>query len=204
MDKNQDSRPVLDRGIPPDRILPQQGKNGFIHQTGIHAKEGIHDIGHDLNGDQGRQQNCCLIYLQPAFAVNLVHKQGQQYSHHGIEHQKYQIVQDSIPDNQREIRCHGQKFKILQTHKFSAENAVHQVNLGEGHIQSEHGEVVINDQVDQPGQHKYIEWKVGFDPFPKLFVLLLHDTLQTASQTGDTMSNFRFLQERHLTDSVLP
>ena len=152
VDKNQDKRPVLRRIVPEYFLLPVGCEKRVEHAV-LMAQEGKHDIAGDHDGDQKGEQYRGLVELLKALVRHIADHDCQNNADNVIDNDEGDIIQECIADNgERVVR--GQKIlEIFESVPRAAVNAVVYVIFLKGDNDACHGNIFVDQQIEQAGNH---------------------------------------------------
>jgi hypothetical protein len=98
-----------------------------------------------------------LVHLSENRVLNIRNENCQGNSHAGVYDDKGNVVEQGVSYDNKSLGCTKKELKVFQTAPgASVYPAVHIVLL-KSHHNAEHGDIVVDKQIDKPRQHHYIE-----------------------------------------------
>ena len=157
IDNHQNKRPIFRAVVPVDRLCSKSRQKGVVDIAITGAQECKCQIADDNHGNQIRDQDYGLVQLLGFFAADFVENNSYRNSQYSPQYNKHQIVEQGVPDHDEGIVCTEQKFKIFKSAPRTAIDAVSGIILPESDLDTEHGNVAVDKQIDNAGHEHQIK-----------------------------------------------
>lgn len=102
--------------------------------------------------------------------MDFVKDNGHCNSQYGAQPDKYQVIEQGIPDHDEGIFCAEKEFKVFKTAPRTAIDAVSGVILSERDLNAKHGYVAIDKQIDDARHEHQIMGQNRFSFFLTFFI----------------------------------
>ncbi len=153
LNDGQDVRPVFRLEVPGDRLQSEHRKQIQVQEAALCAKHRENQITDDNHGNQERKKNDALIETGSELVSHFIKQNRDRNCHDRIENNKRSVIKDGVPGNDVGIRRLEQILEVFKADPIAAEYTLGIVDVLEGDDHTEHRQVIVDNEVDDPWNH---------------------------------------------------